>query len=125
MSAAGRNEGFRSVDEFTCQAIPAPDVELGEAPGRGVNEGVRVVTEFVIGASQPPLDEARKAELRKLSSPDLIGLVRSGGHALRADDLRFIHDLAIERLLQQVALSSADAAELSCVVMQAAVRRIV
>jgi hypothetical protein len=52
----GRNEGFVVLDEFVCQAIPAPDLsaELSAPRGHGVNEGVVALEDFRCQAVNPP-----------------------------------------------------------------------
>jgi hypothetical protein len=85
---------------------------------------MHVVSELAASASHSPLAERRKAELRTLSSSQLLALVQLSGAALPPEELRFIHDLAIERLTQDGGPFSEGADELSREVMQVAVRRI-
>jgi hypothetical protein len=37
------NEGLRLLEEFVCEATPAPEVPAVAPPGRGLNTGVQVV----------------------------------------------------------------------------------
>jgi hypothetical protein len=125
MSApTGRNEGVSGVTEFVCDAILAPGIAADASPGRGVNEGVRGVTEFVMDASSGPLPEGRESELRSMSTADLLTLVRSCGREVSAEELRFIHGLAIERLTRETVPLCREAEKLSREAMQAAVKRI-
>src|SRR5690242_21875626 len=93
----GDNEGFRVLDDFVCEAISGPAGSGAGSMGRGANAGMHVVSELAAGASHAPLAEGREAELRKLSSSQLLALVQLSGPALSPEELRFIHDLAIER----------------------------
>jgi hypothetical protein len=123
MATPGRNEGFRLLDDFTCEAVSEAG---GSPPGdkrRGVNPGMHVVTELVSGASQPPVPAERIAELRKLSTRQLLALVHLHGPALRAHELLVIHDIAAERLGGDQDPFSEGAIELSREVMLAAVNR--
>lgn len=118
------NEGFRLLDEFVCEATPGPELPAAAAPGRGVNAGVQVVVEVVARAPQPPLSEERAAELRALSNLQLLALIRSSGPTLSPEELRFIHDIAIQRLGQSRPPTAEGAAELSREAMLATLNRI-
>jgi hypothetical protein len=118
------NEGFRLLEEFVCEAIPGPEVPAAAGPGRGINAGVQVVVEVVARAPQPPLSEARAAELRALGNLKLLALIRSSGRTLSAEELRFIHDLAIQRFGQGGPSVTEGAAELSREAMLATLNRI-
>jgi hypothetical protein len=51
---SGRNEGVRLLDEFSCQAVPAPGAEARAAPpGRGENAGLSVAEELAVDAGGP------------------------------------------------------------------------
>jgi hypothetical protein len=70
----GKNEGFRLLEEFVCQAIPdsslqGSGMELG-TPGCGINQGARVLQEAVLVAGSPETQEA--ARQRKESLPRLL-----------------------------------------------------
>ncbi|HUY34351.1 MAG TPA: hypothetical protein VMV69_16515 [Pirellulales bacterium] len=84
---------------------------------------MRVITEIAADPSCPTMTDERTAEFRRLSTPDLLALVQVGGSELTPGELRFIHDLAIERLVQYDACSSKGADELSRQAMQVAVGR--
>jgi hypothetical protein len=85
---------------------------------------MQVISEFVEMASPSPLAEERQAELRRRSSLELLALVQFHGPDLTPEELRFIHDLAIERLAHGDAPFSQGADKLSREVMHVAVRRI-
>jgi hypothetical protein len=118
------NEGFRLLEEFVCAATPGPEVPAAAPTGRGVNAGVQVVVEVIARAPQPPLNEGRVAELRALSNLQLLALVRSSGPALSPEELRAIHDIAIQRLGERAAPVAQGAEELSRETMQATLNRI-
>jgi hypothetical protein len=52
----GRNEGFRILDEFVCQAIPDPAAlptgGAGPVSSQGVNEGMLVLEELTFDATR-------------------------------------------------------------------------
>jgi hypothetical protein len=112
------------LEEFVCEAIQAPEVPAAASPGRGANAGVQVVVEVVTRPTQPPLSEERAAELRALSNPQLLALVRSSGPTLSPEELRFIHDIAIRRLGQGGPPAAEGAEELSREAMLVTLNRI-
>jgi hypothetical protein len=118
------NEGFRLLEDFVCEATPSPEVPAAASPGRGVNAGVQVVVEVVARATHPPLPEGRAAELRALSNPQLLALVRSAGPTLSPEELRVIHDIAVWRLGQGEPTVAEGAEELSREAMLATLNRI-
>ena len=120
----GGNEGFRVLDDFVCDAIAGPEGPGAGSLGRGASAGIHVVSEFMVSASAQPLAEGRKTELRKLSSSELLAIVQLTGPQLTPEELRFIHDLAIERLTQSGGPFPEGTDALSREVMQLAVRRI-
>jgi hypothetical protein len=89
-----------------------------------VNAGVRVVVEVVGRATQAPLTEERAAELRALSNSQLLALVRSSGPTLSPEELRVIHDVAVQRLGQGGPPAAEGADELSREAMLATLNRI-
>lgn len=132
MAGPGNNEGFRVLEEFVCEATPAPQVPLNAPAGRGVNEGAHVTSELVARGSESPLAQERQAELQRLSTPALLTLVQLDRSKLTPQELYFIHDIAVERLTPGESLLRADAFlnftrdadELCRAVMQEAVCRI-
>jgi hypothetical protein len=122
MASSGQNEGFRVLEEFACEAIPAPDRALPSPAGRGVNTGMEVVTELVVRASGT-LSKERIAALRAMSSAQLLALLRSSGSALSNQELLTIHDIAAERWTNGDALMSQAAVELSREAMLVATNR--
>jgi hypothetical protein len=125
MATSGRNEGFHVLEDFTTEALPEAEADaVPTAPkGRGVNPGMHVVTELVSWASQPPVSAERIAELRQLSTPQLLALVRGSGPTLTGQELLLIHDVAAERLAEDGTTSSDGAGELSREVMLTAVNK--
>ena len=57
MPASGHNEGFRVLEEFSCEAIPPSDAGTPRSGGRGVNTGVNVLTELMVRASYGPVTQ--------------------------------------------------------------------
>src|SRR5689334_10731978 len=98
MAAPGRNEGIRVLDDFVSEAVPAPGGSQAVRGGRGTTPGMRVVPEGVSRPPQPPVSAARVAELRGLSTRQLLALVRRSAAALDDRELLVIHDIAAERL---------------------------
>lgn len=47
MAERAVNEGFRMLDDFVCEAIHAPAVTRADNTRQGRNEGIRVVEELV------------------------------------------------------------------------------
>ena len=118
------NEGFRVLEEFICAAKPGPGIPATPSPGRGANAGMRLIAEFVAPASHSPMPEEWKAELRQLDNSQLLALVQCGRSALTPEELRFIHEIAIQRLTQSADPFAKDADELCRAVMHEAVNRL-
>lgn len=55
------NEGLRLLDDFVCQADPAPGALQTECPASGKNEGIRVVEELVSGCQDRELARQQHA----------------------------------------------------------------
>jgi hypothetical protein len=120
----GGNEGVRVLEDFPCDAICATDFPGPAAPGRGVNADIKVLAEFPACESRPALAAERTAELQGLANSNLLALVRLHGSELSAEELKFIHDIAIARLIQQDVRVSQGADEVSREAMQATLSRI-
>jgi hypothetical protein len=123
MATQGYNENFRVLDEFICEAILEPSVPQPTPSGRGVNAGMHVVSESAARESQPPPSSERLANLRGLSTQELLALVHRNGSELRSQDLLVIHEIAAERLGEGERPLSKIAVELSREVMLAAVNK--
>jgi hypothetical protein len=123
MAATGRNEDFRLLDDFTCEAISAPGASQLDHMGRGKNPGMDVLTEVISRASQSLVTSERIAELRRLSSDELLILVKDCGSELDRQELLVIHDIAVERLDKGESPFFEVSRELSREVMHAAVSR--
>jgi hypothetical protein len=119
----GENEGFRLLDDFVCEATPAAGVPVAVSPGRGLNAGARMIAEVLVGDSRDSPSAERVAQLRALSNQQLLAFVRSSGAKLNPNELRAIHDIAIERLTQDHGNSSEGADELSREAMLVSIRR--
>lgn len=119
MPNPGHNEGFRVLEEFTSEAISSHE----ESPykGRGMDAGMRVLEEDVHRSPAPPVPLERLAELRRLSSPDLLALIQSSGPELDNLELLAIHEIAVERLGRGQGSSFEESLELSRGAMLAAV----
>jgi len=50
MSNSGKNEGFRVLEDFVCEAVQSPDVPRADERHRGRNEGLQVVQELAFEA---------------------------------------------------------------------------
>jgi hypothetical protein len=85
---------------------------------------VQVLAELVTRADAVPVSDGRIAELRALSTPDLLDLVRTQGRDLATEELRVIHDVAIDRLAAKDRQGSDDADELSRDTMMLALNRL-
>jgi hypothetical protein len=48
MSGRTENEGFDTIEEFICDAIPGPGIPKAEFRQGGENEGIRDVEECII-----------------------------------------------------------------------------
>jgi hypothetical protein len=120
----GANEGIRVLDDFTCDAIPAAGLPRIATPGKGVNSAMRVLAEFAVSNGRTPLTTERTAELRALSNDELLTLVRSNASELSAEDLRVIHDIAIERLTREDGPRATEAAIVAREAMVATLNRI-
>jgi hypothetical protein len=123
MSTSGHNEGFRVLEEFTCQAIPGSGLTTPSSGGRGENTGLGTLTDVVVEAEQPPPSQERIAALRAMSSVELLDLLRRSGNALSNQELLAIHDIAAERWEKDDASFSQKAIELSREAMRAAINR--
>jgi hypothetical protein len=70
MNHKGRNDGFRVLDDFVCEAIHSPDVLLADEQHKGQNAGSRVVEELSFDASGdkpgPQGDQSEPANHPKL-----------------------------------------------------------
>ena len=120
MANSGRNEGFRMLEEFTCEAVSSPHAAR---LGRGVNPGMRVLTETVVTSDQPSMTTERVDQLRRMSTPELLDLVKHSGQELDSRELLAIHDIAAERLGENDVPFSEVAIELSRQTMLVAVNR--
>jgi hypothetical protein len=123
MATCGHNEGFRVLEEFTCDAIPVSDPALDGSRGRGVNTDMDVLTEMVVRPAPAALNKERIAELRAMSNAQLLALIRSSGSELSRKDLLAIQDIAAERSTNGSGASAQDALELSRAAMLVAVNR--
>jgi hypothetical protein len=123
MATPGRNEGFRLLEDFTCEAISSARASQLDHKGQGINPGMRIVREVVSRASQPVVPIERIAELRRLSSSELLALIQRLGSEIDGQELLVIHDIAVERLGHGESPSFEDSLELSREVMLAAVNR--
>ena len=123
MAASGHNEGFRVLEDFACEAIPASASAGLGSKGRGVNAGMDVVAELVIRATHLPLTEERIAELQAMSTAQLLELVRLGDLELSNQELLVIHDIAADRLTKANDPFSVGSRELSREAMLVAIRR--
>ena len=85
---------------------------------------VQMLSEFVVNVARPSLTEERKAELRKLTTSQLLVLVQDNGAKLSPEELRFLHDLSLERLTTNVEPLAQGADLLSREIMQVAVNRL-
>ncbi len=121
---AGENEGIRVLDDFVCEATPAAGVPVAVSSGRGINAGARMISEVLVGDSRDSTSPERVAQLRALNNQQLLAFVRSSGANLNPDELRVIHDIAIERLTQNHSNCSEGADELSREAMLVSIRRI-
>lgn len=120
----GGNEGARVLEDCPCEALCATDFPRIATPGRGINVDANVLAEFPACGSRPALTAERTAELRAHANSNLLALVRLHGAELSAEELKFIHDSAIARLIQLDAGLSQGADEVSREAMQATLRRI-
>jgi hypothetical protein len=76
MPASGQNEGFHVLDDFVCQAIPAPTISPAGPDKQGRNEGMFVTEELVFEAgktlTEPPgpvvLDATLRSEANRLAA---------------------------------------------------------
>jgi hypothetical protein len=63
MSSPGKNEGFRTVEEFICEAIYEPPFPQGTLKRNGSNGGPQPpASNDTPLAKEPTTDESRKAE---------------------------------------------------------------
>jgi hypothetical protein len=123
-SPSGKNEGCRVLEDFVCEALPGPGIPVGIPLGRGAKVSVQMLSEFAVNVAQLPLTDERKAELRKLTTAQLLVLVQSNGAKLSPEELRFLHDLSLERLTTNAECVAQGADLLSREIMQAAVNRL-
>jgi hypothetical protein len=91
----GTNEGIRVLDDFVCEAIPMMPLPDGVVPSRAKNNGVQAVVEF---EQTGPLLGERQDALRAMSNESLLDLIENNASALTTDEIRFVHDIALERL---------------------------
>ncbi len=123
-SRPGVNEGMRILEDFVCDAVPAPNLVVGGSPGAGRNMGIDLVAELVTSNPPVPLDEERRIQLRALSHADLLALVRQHNVELSPEELLFIHDLAIESLAGAASPCPPGADQLPRELMRLALRRL-
>jgi hypothetical protein len=114
------NEGIHVLEDFVCEATPVPGVNSATSPGSGINAGI-IVSDDDLSGSRPHLSAK---ELRELSNSQLCNLLEMSGPNLSPEDLRMIHDIAIERLLQNEPAVSEGAVNLSKEAMQVTLHRI-
>ncbi len=71
MSDKGRNDGFRVLDDFVCEAIHSPGVPLANEQHQGHNAGSLVVEElsFDASAEKPGSEEVQDPDSRKVPGP--------------------------------------------------------
>jgi hypothetical protein len=101
-------EGAIILEDFVCDAIPAPGVPAG-IKGRGVNAG------WSPGQDPEPPSASRVAELEAMHDEQLLALVRSS--TLSREELVTVHEIATRRLTEG---HNGPALELSRAAMQAA-----
>lgn len=118
-------EDFRILDQYIAEEQASPPVPPTDFVTSGSNAEMPLLAAFEAIGSGFALGEERKAELAKCSIAELLTHVRLNRAALSPEDLHLIHDLAIERLLQRDEATAGEAGELSRIVMQEAVSRIV
>jgi hypothetical protein len=116
----GNNEGFHVLDDFICEITPAPGITSVTSPGSGINAGI-IVSDIDISGSHPHLSAK---EWRELSNAQLCNLLEMLGSKLSPEDLQVIHDIAIERLIQNEPAVSEGAVNLSKEAMQVTLHRI-
>jgi hypothetical protein len=65
MSSNGRNDGFRMLDDFVCEAMHNLDVPRASEQAQGRNESMRVIEELSFEAtskkSPEPVEERKNA----------------------------------------------------------------
>ena len=83
------NEGFRNLDEFVCQAIPALGVPI---PPRISKTGVNGIVRSGLNLVQ------QSAELREFDDACLLKFLQDKGAVLTAGELTLVHQIALERL---------------------------
>jgi hypothetical protein len=123
MPNSGHNEGFRVLEEFACKAIPSSGLASPGSAGPGENTGMGMLTELVVRASDPSAPPERLAQLRAMSSLELLALVHSSGSRLSREELLAIHDIAAERCTKADDPLSQPAIELSRATMLVAINR--
>jgi hypothetical protein len=123
MATIGHNQGFRVLDEFVCDAIGRSDMDTTGVRGRGINPGMQVVAERTVGDTLSAVPENRLTELRKMSSAELLAIIRSTGPSLNNAELVAIHDIAAERLSNGPGPVASEELDLSRAAMLAAVER--
>jgi hypothetical protein len=77
MSGRGRNEGFRVLDDFVCEAVHNPLVPRAPRDKRGRNVGANVLPEMAVnvGGVEAMADQARVELLVEITTqePALVG----------------------------------------------------
>ena len=71
MSNNGKNEGFRVLDDFVCEAMHGPDVPRADEQHRGRNEGMQVVQELAFEApgGEPVQERAEESKSATRTRP--------------------------------------------------------
>jgi hypothetical protein len=91
--SSGRNDGFRVLDEFICDAVPASGMPASSSCGRGKNAGMQVTQELTFQALADGI-----APLAALSSAELLALVEGNGAGLTLPEAKTIVQIALERV---------------------------
>jgi hypothetical protein len=110
MSNTGKNEGFRVLDDFVCEAVHGPDVPRADEQHRGRNEGMQVVQELAFEGSSGEVsqektgDAASASRTRPVTLDDSIQSVIKQLAAFIADQSNPVRASALvqERLLAEI-----------------------
>jgi hypothetical protein len=123
MSGNPHNEGFRYLGEFLSTAVPGPGIDMSSVHGRAANAGFLHSQESIDSEEHRPFTEQREAELGALTTDQLLAYVRASGMKMTADELRFIHAIAMDRARSSGQRSPAEDELLSQLVVDIAASR--
>lgn len=98
MAQEAHNEGFYLGLEVSCSAIPGNGIDVSRFKGRCANAGFLVSQATDRVSLSAPLTPQRKAQLQNLPTKQLAEHLENSGQQLSADELRFLHTLAVDRM---------------------------